>query len=361
MARHGARQVAIAGLAIIGGVGIGAQTPQPAPTFRSEIDYVQIPVRVLDARGEFVRGLTQSDFQVFEDDRAQTVTTFSEINIPFIPAGTAQPKMVSELEEAIASSEVLHVEGRVYVFALDNQNMPAAVALKTRHLMRRFIRDSFAANDVAAIVLTGTGRGQSFTSSPRLLNETIDRLMADADPSDNSPDTVMQKIADTAQWMGSTIKGRRKALVLITPSSICQLVNTNLKNFSSCNEAARYALRVAVRSDVSIYTIDPLGIVPTHGSPAESADRSERSVAVVRGPLDAARYLAEESGGFAVLNSNSLDAGFARIRRENSAYYLLGYYSTNTRADGEFRRNKITVPVPRARVVYRNGYLARRE
>ena len=61
------------------------------------------------------------------------------------------------------SGEVLHVEGRVYVFVLDNQNMPAAVALKTRHLMRRFIRDSFGATDVAAIVLTGTGRAQTFT------------------------------------------------------------------------------------------------------------------------------------------------------------------------------------------------------
>ena len=107
--------------------------------------------------------------------------------------------------------------------------MPAAVALKTRHLMRRFIRDSFGATDVAAIVLTGTGRAQTFTRSAHLLNEAIDRLMSDADPSDNSPDTVMQKIADTAQWMGSAIKGRRKALVLITPSSICQLVNTNLQ------------------------------------------------------------------------------------------------------------------------------------
>ena len=155
--------------------------------------------------------------------------------------------------------------------------------------------------------------------------------------------------------------GFRKALVLITPSSICQLVNTNLKNFSNCNEAVRYALRIAVRSDVSIYTIDPLGIVPTHGSPAEFADRSELSTAVVRGPLDAARYLAEESGGFAVLNSNSRDAGFARVMRENSAYYLIGYYSTNTRADGEFRRNRIEVPGRRVRVVYRNGYLARQE
>ena len=61
------------------------------------------------------------------------------------------------------------------------------------------------------------------------------------------------------------------------------------------------------------------------------------------GPLSAARYLAEESGGFAVVNSNSLDPGFARIVRENSAYYLIGYYSTNTRADGKLRRNRITV------------------
>jgi len=361
MACDCARQVAIAALAFVACVGIGAQTPHPAPTFRSEIDLVQIPVRVLDARGEFVGGLTQSDFQVFEDGQPQTVTAFSEIDIPFVPAGAAQPTMVSEVEEPIASSEVLHVEGRAYVFVLDNQNMPAAVALKTRHLMRRLIRDSFAANDVAALVLTGTGRGQSFTSSQRLLNEAIDRLMSDADPSDNSPDTVMQKIADTAQWMGNTITGRRKALVLITPSWICQLANTNLKNFSNCNDAARYALRITVRSDVSIYTIDPRGIAATHGSPAEFADRSERSTVVVRGPLDAARYLAEESGGFAVLNSNSLDTGFARVMRENSAYYLLGYYSTNTRADGEFRRHKIVVSGARVRVVYRNGYLARRQ
>ena len=83
MARHGARQVAIAALAILGGVGIGAQNPQPAPTFRSEIDYVQIPVRVLDARGEFVRGLTQSDFQILEDGQLQTITAFSAVDIPF--------------------------------------------------------------------------------------------------------------------------------------------------------------------------------------------------------------------------------------------------------------------------------------
>ena len=58
--------------------------PQPGATFRSEINYVQIPVRVLDARGEFVRGLAQSDFQIFEDGQPQTITAFSAVDIPFI-------------------------------------------------------------------------------------------------------------------------------------------------------------------------------------------------------------------------------------------------------------------------------------
>jgi VWFA-related protein len=350
-------------LGIVASASIGAllyaqDAPQPAATFRSEINYVQVPVRVLDARGEFVNGLTQSDFQIFEDGQAQAIAAFSAVDIPFVRHDAVKPEAPLAAVEAVASNEPLQVDGRVYVFMLDNQSMPAAVALRTRHVMRRFISDGFGANDVAAIVLTGTGRGQPFTRDRRLLNDAIDRLMSDADPSDNSVDRVMQAIADTARWMGA-IKGRRKALVLITPSSICSLVNRDLNVFSNCNEAARYALRMAVQSDVSIYTIDPRGAVPTHGAPAEFAEGPGRFPAgIVRGPLDAARYLAEESGGFAVVNSNNLAEGFARVVRENSSYYLLGYYSTNTRADGKARRNEITVTRPDVRVVHRTSYLA---
>src|SRR5687768_14429759 len=104
MARHGARQVAIAALAILGGVGIGAQNAQPTPTFRSEIDYVQIPVRVLDARGEFVRGLTQSDFQIFEDGQLQTITAFSAVDIPSIPVNAKVPDAPRAAADAVASN-----------------------------------------------------------------------------------------------------------------------------------------------------------------------------------------------------------------------------------------------------------------
>ncbi len=371
MAGHRARQVAIEqglgirdwGLALIATLVaivafVNAQV-NPQPTFRSEINYVQIPVRVLDARGEFVRGLTQSDFRILEDGEPQTIAAFNAVDIPFIRRDSVVPDALPT-DAAMEAGELAHVDGRVYVFVLDNQSMPGEVVLRTRHVMRRFISDGLAANDVAAIVMTGTGRGQPLTRNRQLLNDAVNRLMSDADPSDREIDRTMQTIADTAQWMGA-IKGRRKALVLITPSPICMLVSLDLSVFSNCNEAARHALRAAVQSDVSIYTIDPRGVVPTHGASAEFADRPFKVPVITRGPLDAARYLAEESGGFAVVNSNSLAEGFARVTRENSAYYLLGYYSTNTRTDGKLRRNQVTVSRTSLRVIHRSGYLPPRE
>ena len=50
--------------------------------------------------------------------------------------------------------------------------------------------------------------------------------------------------------------------------------------------------------------------------------------------------------------------GFARVARDNSSYYLLGYYSTNNRADGKARRNEIKVARADVRVVHRTSYLA---
>ena len=118
----------------------GAQDQQPAPTFRSEINYVQIPVRVLDAHGEFVSGLTQSDFQIFEDGQPQTITAFSAIDIPFVRRERAAPGAQSPASRTADPEERAQIDGRVYVFILDNQAMDAATALRTQHVLRAFPR-----------------------------------------------------------------------------------------------------------------------------------------------------------------------------------------------------------------------------
>jgi len=255
--------------------------------------------------------------------------------------------------------------------------MDAATALRTRHVVRGLIRNYVKANDIAAVVFTGTGRGQPLTRNRRLLDAAIGRLLGDSNPTDDAAHRSMSVIADTAKSMGA-IRGRRKALVLLSPSAICSLSETDDPT-SVCREDARYALRQAMQADVSIYTIDPRGLNTSLRSRAEHANPNSSygvggyteasngaaaraafaaARAESRGPDDAARYLAEESGGFAVVNTNSLSAGFARVARENSSYYLLGYYSTNTLADGKARRNEIKVSRAGMRVVHRASYLA---
>ena len=68
------------------------------------------------------------------------------------------------------------------------------------------------------------------------------------------------------------------------------------------------------------------------------------------------RALAETTGGFAIVNTNSFNDGFTRVVRENSSYYILGF-STTPQTDGRFHSVEIRVKRPGLQVRSR-GYLA---
>jgi hypothetical protein len=58
------------------------------------------------------------------------------------------------------------------------------------------------------------------------------------------------------------------------------------------------------------------------------------------------------------VNSNDLDTGMKRISDDLSSYYLLGYYSSNSKLDGRFRSLKVKVKKPGIDVRARRGYRA---
>ncbi len=68
-----------------------------------------------------------------------------------------------------------------------------------------------------------------------------------------------------------------------------------------------------------------------------SASACSRCSASCASRRTACARIADETGGFAAVNSNDFSTSFGRIVRDNSSYYVLGYYSTNTKRDGQFR------------------------
>src|SRR6186713_2242107 len=62
-----------------------APTPQPqaqTPTFKLQVDYVEVDAVVTDRDGNLVKDLKKEDFQVVEDGKAQTISLFSQVDIP---------------------------------------------------------------------------------------------------------------------------------------------------------------------------------------------------------------------------------------------------------------------------------------
>ena len=68
--------------------------------------------------------------------------------------------------------------------------------------------------------------------------------------------------------------------------------------------------------------------------------------------------LADLTDGRAIINRNDVLPGLAQIVRDQSAYYLLGYTSSDAPTDGEFHEIEVRVARPDVNVRHRRGYYA---
>ena len=101
--------------------------------------------------------------------------------------------------------------------------------------------------------------------------------------------------------------------------------------------------RTANRANVTMYTIDPRGLVGMSDID-EQVDPSQWNE-YVRKSQDSLRVIAEETGGIAVVNQNDFSKALKRIDADSSDYYVIGYYSKNP--DQTKRRRTVEVRVLR--------------
>jgi VWFA-related protein len=401
--------VLLAAIAATGSVhGQGGQPPapqQPAGTFRAEINYVEVDARVLDAQGKFIPDLTAGDFQVLEEGKPQQVTAFSLVNIPV--ERRERPLFASKPIEPDVRTNVGSAEGRIYLIVLDTLHTNALRSQRIRLAARQFVERYIGANDIAAVVHTAgvSNANQDFTNSQRLLLRSIDRFMGRkltsatlnkiddvqrragsplaGDPATDMDDRergynargTLDTMRNLSQYLGN-IRGRRKAMVFFSEG-----IDYNIYDFmsspsggsteaSAVMDANREMIAAATRANVAVYGVDPRGLgagfedlAAIQSFPDDTSLGLGQSALFneVRLGQDSLRVMSEETGGFAVVNRNDFTTAFQRIVDDNSSYYLLGYYSTNDKRDGRYRKIEVKLNnKPGLAVRARKGYVAAR-
>lgn len=132
-------------------------------------------------------------------------------------------------------------------------------------------------------------------------------------------------------------------------------------------KAFRDIIALAQRNNVSVYPVSSAGLqtFDTDVSRREYANPqaipgAERLQGMERlgDRIRNLRTLAENTDGIAIVQTNDLTAGMKRIVDDVSAYYLLGYYSSNPKTDGRFRKIDVKMKPQGVTVHARRGYVA---
>jgi VWFA-related protein len=349
-------------VAMCSGAALAQQAPSEHPTFRIGVDVVSIDAVVTDRNGDVVRDLTAADFEVLQDGkpRAVTMATFVSVTpqgaagaLGGTPAAARAPS--SGLAYPPPSREQVR---RTLVFVVDDLGLSGQSMGRLLAALRRFVDAELRPGDLAAIVRTGESNGllQALTNDRGALHATIDALEADVQrakgpwafgdvvqlgfsaPGFSGPQRALSGsgslIALSLVVQAARDLPGRKTVVFASEGLDLRL--PSLEQDPHVLDAFGSVIDQAARAGVVIYAIDCVGL-ETGGLRAsddihyvpnmtEAVRRfADARLNSIHGAQQSLAYLAEETGGFAVLNTNDLAAGLRRIGADVRDYYVIGY------------------------------------
>lgn len=412
----------LAAFAVGGSFVAVAQQPAPSATFQVEVNFVDIDAVVTDERGNFVDDLTKDDFELLDQGKPQEISAFSLVDIPLPTASrsraatgmvsdvksNAQPLsgrlyviVLDDLNVAPMRTKVVVNAARQLIERHFGPNDIAAIAYTSG---RTDGAQEFTSDRAVLLAAIDKFQGRKLRSTvveraEQYFQQHLKELQVNSsDPDDpdattgppqsgtirgpmgfsdmtTDPDDfergyraqqVLGTLKGLAEVMGG-IRGRRKAIVMFSEGIDYPIYDIfGSRDATTVMMATRDAIAAAARANVSFFSVDPRGLV---GMTSEAIELNAAADAHLgfdaKGLLadmylsqDSLRTLAEETGGYAAVNSNNVTTALNRIVRLNSKYYVLGYYPNDARRDGRFHKIEVRVKRPGLRVSARKGYVS---
>jgi VWFA-related protein len=378
-----------------------AQQPQkpsqPGYVVRVSTEIVLVNVIARDKRGNLIRDLKKEDFTVYEDGQKQQLTSFDFENVDELltagAAGTtvsgaagnggllgagqnrtleARDRRLMLLFFDFSAMEPDEIDravnaGKKYVQAsMQPADMVALVSLVTNMRLDLDFTDD-KTKILASLSAYNDSEGQGFASGTTGSSEGTAETSGAYTPDDTdyntfSADRKLLALQSILEAMGKI--PQKKSLIYFS-NGISQ---SGVDNQS----ALRAATAAAVKANVSIYPVDVRGLSAfPPGGQAQSASlhgQSAYSGASVLNDLngnaasqETLYTLAADTGGKAFMDTNDFGGVFEQVQKDTSAYYVLGYTSSNHLKDGRFRRLKVQVNRGDVKLEYRSGYYAGRD
>jgi VWFA-related protein len=367
-----------------------APPAQPArPMFRAATRLVVQTVSVKDKHGEPIRGLGPADFTVSEDGKPQQVAFVEYQDLDDTPPSIGvTPGSVAPLNPGFAApipGDVRYRGRRLIVLYFDLFNMAPFDQARMYAAADRYIATRMSPADLIAIMVFDRGAArleQDFTDDRNALRAL---LAARAEALDDSRD----QLAVIAEWGGAFGEDNDTFNLFTTDRQLAALqtavsglgplpeiktliyFGSGLRLTGAENQAQlRATVNAAVRANVTINPIDtrglrappPLGdatVASPGGLGMFSGTFMQSALNRQQQMQDSYYALARDTGGRATFDDNDLAGGIVNAARAVSGYYMIGYYSGNTSADGRYHRVRIALAGSAAgELSYRPGYYA---
>jgi len=392
--------------------------PAEDDVVRITTSLIQLDVTVTDKKGNPIRDLRPEEVEIFENGKKQAISNFSFV--AGAPAQEAtdpgrKPETVRSAVQMFPASPIAPSKvRRTIAIVIDDLTLSFPSTFWVKKALKKYIEENVQEGDLVAIIRTAGGIGalQQFTSDRRQLMAAVEKLRFDMrgvakvtaftpiaptlkeelndpkDPSRNYGEQIEREreseremedfrseafaagtlgaLSYVVRGMGQ-LPGRKSVVVLSDGFRMVTRDAMGRPKTSIVLDALRRLGDMANRSAVVIYAIDARGLEytgPTASdnfagiSPGAVAQRLRERDDEFTDSQQGLQYLAEQTGGFAIINSNDINWGMDKVLNDQS-YYLIGYEPDDDTFDPKTRRyNKIEVRVTRegARVRYRSGF-----
>jgi VWFA-related protein len=344
--------------------------------------------------GALVKDLKASDFQILENGKPQQIRSFDYENVDEA-AALAEKSTVSGkatiadlLERSFGSDPAKLKDHRLIVIFFDLSSMQDEDIDRAVDAAKDYVNNKMQPADLVAMVSMSTGLNldQDFTADKSALLRVLAAYNGDdtsglanggTGTTDGTSDDTTAFAADDTEY--NSLNTDRELLAIRSISKSLEHVDQrkSMLYFSGGltrsgieNQASlRAATNEAAKANLAIYSVDPRGLqaMPPGGDASKGSLRgnSAYSGSAITAQFNAnfssqetLATLSSDTGGKAFFDSNDFAPAFQQVQNDTSAYYILGFKSSDQKQDGSFRH--LTVKVNRAdvKLEYRPGYYA---